>query len=179
MDAGNLDGGPVKVFASIGSLQDIHNVLRERFEALEFSRATIDAAAGLAHGHAAKLFAEPPIKRFGDLTFFTTIEAAGLRLVLVEDPAAMERVKEHPKRVRSQIRQRVSQRMLESVKSLLFAEMGRAGGKVRAATMSATLASKIGRKAGRARMRRLTKEQRSALAGLAAKARWARSRKSA
>jgi hypothetical protein len=74
--------------------------------------------------------------------------------------------------VRSQ--KRISKELLKLAKPLLFAELGRSGGKARAASISATLASKIGRKAGRARMRRLTPEQRSEFGRAAALSRWNR-----
>jgi hypothetical protein len=153
MEVSNSESSAVRVFATIGSINDIHNALRERFEALEFSRATIDAAAGLAHGHAAKLFAMPPIKRFGDLTLFPTLEAAGLRLALIEDPAAMERAKTHPKRDRSQIRNRVSKRMMEHMKPLVAAELGRSGGLRRVANQTASQRSESARKAALSRWR--------------------------
>jgi hypothetical protein len=158
METSNLDAGAVRVFASIGSIDDIHVALRERFEALDLSRAAIDAAVGLADGHAAKLLAMPPIKRFGDLTLFPTLEAAGLRLALIEDPAAMERVKSHPKRVRSQVRQRVSMRMVEACRTTVLRELTS--------------------KAGKARLVKMTSAARRRVAKLAAAARWTKSKKS-
>jgi hypothetical protein len=46
-----------QIIASVGSMADIREALRARFETLEISRTTIDEAAGLADGHASKLLA--------------------------------------------------------------------------------------------------------------------------
>lgn len=151
----------VRVFASVGSLEEIHDALRTRFEALELSRATIDAAAGLAEGHASKLLAMPPIRRFGDLSLFTTLEAAGLRLALIEDPAALTRAREHEKRARHQVRCQPAgtPRMIAASRPTVLRELATAGGK--------------------ARMAKLTPAGRRRLGRLAAKARWSKRRKAA
>jgi hypothetical protein len=57
-----------QIVASVGSIDDIRQVLRARFDALELSRTTIDEAAGLADGHASKLLAG--LTGFGPLTLF-------------------------------------------------------------------------------------------------------------
>jgi hypothetical protein len=144
----------VRVFASIGSLADIHDAVRDRFEALELSRAAIDHAAGLADGHASKLLARPPIKRFADLSLFATLEAAGLRLALIEDPAALAQAQGYEKRVRHKVRCKPAgtRRMLAASRPTVLRELATKGGK--------------------ARMARLTPAGRHRLAKLAAKARW-------
>jgi hypothetical protein len=92
----------VRVFASIGSMADVREALRARFDALELARTTIDAAAGLADGHASKLLAG--LKHFGDVSLFPTIEVAGLRLVLIEDEEATARSAKLQKRVAYKVR---------------------------------------------------------------------------
>jgi hypothetical protein len=92
----------VRVFASISSMADVREALRARFDALELARTTIDAAAGLADGHASKLLAG--LKQFGDVSLFLTIEVAGLRMVLIEDPEAAARTAKLQKRVAYKVR---------------------------------------------------------------------------
>ena len=82
----------MNVVAELHSLRDIHLALRERFDHLAISRATIDAAAGLADGHASHLLALRPMKHFGDISLWPTLEVAGLKMVLIEDPDALARV---------------------------------------------------------------------------------------
>jgi hypothetical protein len=148
----------VRVFASIGSIEDIHDALRNRFEALQLSRAVIDAAAGLADGHASKLFSVPPIKRLGNLSLFPTLEAAGLRLALIEDPEAMVRTQGHQKRARNQVRCKP------------------AGTRRMIAASRPTVLRELATKGGRARMAKMTPDGRRQLAKLAAKARWSKSK---
>jgi hypothetical protein len=144
----------VRVFASVDSLADIHAALRDRFEALEISRAEIDAAAGLADGYASKLLAAPPIKHFGLMSLFPTLQIAGLRLALIEDPAAAARTAKLKKRVRHKVRCQPagSARMVAATRPTVLRELGAKG--------------------GNARMAKLTPDGRRQLASRAAKARW-------
>jgi hypothetical protein len=65
------------------TLEDLRLALRARAEALNISRETLDAAAGLAAGHASKILAPRPIKRIGGRTLPLLLGALGLRLVLI------------------------------------------------------------------------------------------------
>jgi hypothetical protein len=161
---------------------DLVEALRNRKAEIGLSNAFIETALHMTDGGCDKILGPAMIKGLTLPVAFDLLELFGCRLKVEVDPELEARMRDRyerrdERRVRPQ--KRISKALMERVKPLLFAELGRAGGKARAANIAATLASKIGRKAGRARMRRLTKEQRSALAGLAAKARWARSRKSA
>jgi hypothetical protein len=147
----------VRVFAEIGSMDDIHTALRARFDDLELSRATIDHAAGLTDGYAGKLLAVPPIKRFGQTSLFPTLEVAGLRLALIEDADALARTQGHPKRARNAVRQRVSTRLVEACRTEVLRELTS--------------------KAGKARMTKMTAAARKRIAKLAAKARWAKAKR--
>jgi hypothetical protein len=146
-----------QIIAEIRSLADIHDALRARFEALELSRITIGAAAGLTDGHASKLLSPVPVKRFGDVSLWPTLEVAGVKLCLVE---ALARVTSKlAKRARNAVRcQRVSTHMVEASRAVVLREAAS--------------------KAGTARMAKLTTAARKRLAKAAAKARWSRSKKS-
>jgi hypothetical protein len=103
-----MDAAP-QIIAEIRSMADIHDALRARFEALELSRVTIGAAAGLSDGHASKLLSPVPVKRFGDVSLWPTLEVAGVKLCLVEDPDAARVTSKLAKRARNAVRcQRVS-----------------------------------------------------------------------
>jgi hypothetical protein len=155
--------------------------LRSRKGELGLSNAFVEHELQMAVGGLDKVLGPSQVKGLSLPVALDLLELFGCRIRIEVDPELEARMRDRYERrddraVRPQ--RRISKALMERVKPLLFAELGRAGGKARAASISATLASKIGREAGRARMRRLSREQRSALAGLAAKARWARSTKS-
>lgn len=143
----------VRVFAAIGSMADIHEALRARFDALELSRTTIDAAAGLADGYASKLLANPPIRGFGDVSLFPTLEVAGLRLALIEDPEAAARTAKLQKRARSQVRCQAAgtRRMIAAIRPAVLRELGAKGGKARMAKLTPAERRRLGKLAARAR----------------------------
>jgi hypothetical protein len=155
-----MEADAVKVFASVGSIEDIHDALRLRFDALEISRASIDAAAGLPDGYASKLLAPVPIKRFGDISLWPTLQVAGLRLALIEDPNTLAQTARITKRDRSQVRHQLA-------------------GIAPVEACGAATFSDLARKGGTARMSKLTVAARRRLGKLAARARWSKRRKSA
>jgi hypothetical protein len=144
------------VHVFVGSMADIREALRARFDTLELARITIDAAAGLADGHASKLLAEPPIRRFSDVTLWPVLQVAGLRLALVEDPETAARAAKLKKRVQHKVRYQAAgtARMIAASRPTVLRELGAKGGK--------------------ARMEKLTSAGRRRLAKLAARARWAK-----
>jgi hypothetical protein len=138
------------IVAEVSSMADIREALRARFEALEIARTTIDAAAGIPDGYASKLLAG--IKNFGTVTLFPVLETAGLRLALVDDPAALERVRKLKKRVSAQVRyQAVGKAALKAARPVVLREQGARGGRARMATMSPEERSEFGRQAVQAR----------------------------
>jgi hypothetical protein len=142
----------VPIVASVGSMADIREALRARFETLEISRTTIDEAAGLADGHASKLLAG--LTGFGPLTLFPVLEIAGLRLALVDDPAALERAQKLKKRASEQVRHQlagVTRGMLKTCRPAVMSEFATKGGKARMARLSPAQRSELGRLAAQAR----------------------------
>jgi hypothetical protein len=139
------------------TLEDLRLALRARAEALNISRETLDAAAGLAAGHASKILAPRPIKRIGGRTLPLLLGALGLRLVLIEDPEALGRIASRlePRQVRTPIR---------AVKA----------GRGRTRLVSLRHLRKIAPEGGRARMAKMTPRQRSKHARAAVMARWSR-----
>lgn len=76
----------------IGEIRDFDHLqamLREVADDRGMSRLTIDAQAGLADGHAAKLLAPIPTKRMGTETMPKLLKALAVRLVLEDDPEGL------------------------------------------------------------------------------------------
>jgi hypothetical protein len=143
----------VPIIAEVSSMTDIREALRARFETMQISRTTIDAAAGLADGHASKLLAG--LTGFGPLTLFPVLEIAGLRLALVDDPAAFERASKLKKRASEQVRCRpLGKAVMKAARPAVLRELGAKG--------------------GRASMAKLSPDQRRELAQVAARARWSK-----
>ena len=146
----------VRVFAPVDSMPDLHAAVRARVEELELSRATIDAAAGIPDGYAAKLLAQLPVKRFGATSMWPVLRVAGLKLALIEDPEALESVTFRlPKRDRAQVRTQCQANAGLSTKPSLTAILASAGSR-----------------GGKARMQKLSNAGRRRLARSAAAARW-------
>ena len=79
--------------AEVRSYEDLQRALRERADALNVSRLTIDDASGLQSGYSAKLLAVRPSKRLGPATLPLLLGALGLKLLVVEDLEALERIR--------------------------------------------------------------------------------------
>jgi hypothetical protein len=107
----------------VRTYDDLQAALRQRADALEMSRTTIDDIAGLPHGYAAKALMPQPTedarakarsegrrlsgRSLGPLTLGPVLETLGLALVVVEDPEAMKRLERgYPQRNPSQVRRR-------------------------------------------------------------------------
>jgi hypothetical protein len=138
----------------------LHLILRERADELNVSRTTLDEAAGLTAGHASKLLAPRPLKKLGNLTLGLLLQTMGLKLVVVEDPEALERI-------RAKL---IPREVPANVLSLPWAV--RHGAKH--FLVSKRWVRKIGRKGGEQRAKNLSPRRRSAIARKAAKARWSK-----
>ena len=76
------------------SPEDIVAALRARRDELNISHETIDAIALWADGYCSKVLAPKPMKGLGELSLPSLLEALGVALVLVEDSAAADRVRQ-------------------------------------------------------------------------------------
>jgi hypothetical protein len=77
----------------VASYGDLHRLLRERADELNLSRVQIDEIAGLAGGHSSKILSPRPLRRIGDSTLAVLLPALGAKLLLVEDPQALARIR--------------------------------------------------------------------------------------
>lgn len=92
-----------RVIGVAHTYQDFLKLLYTRSEEMQISRLTIDEAGGLQPGYAAKLLAPIPIKNLGPLSFGGILKALGLKVVLVEDNASVNRMAKLPRRATHQI----------------------------------------------------------------------------
>jgi hypothetical protein len=135
----------------------LHRILRDRADELNVSRTTLDEAAGLTPGHASKLLAPRPLKNLGATTLGLMLQVMGLKLVVVEDVEALERISA----------KLIPREVPANVLSLSW-------GRAKHLLVSKRWVKKNGRKGGEQRAKNLSARRRSAIARKAAKARWAR-----
>src|SRR3954447_8845938 len=73
--------------------------MRRAAEELEISRLAIDELAGISAGHSSKMLSDPPMKKGSLDTVPSVLTTLGLKLLLVRDHDAIERLKHRrPKR---------------------------------------------------------------------------------
>jgi hypothetical protein len=72
---------------------DLRSILRARFAALGVSYETVDHIAGLPTRYTCKLLGVQPQKQIGPISFDALLGAAGIKLIAVEDPEALDRVR--------------------------------------------------------------------------------------
>ena len=77
---------PIEIF----SYDDLIKSLRSRCEHLCISRETVTALAGLPDGYAQKVLSLSKTRRIGMQSLSGFLSALSVKLVLVEDPAALE-----------------------------------------------------------------------------------------
>ncbi|MET3299684.1 hypothetical protein [Bradyrhizobium diazoefficiens] len=75
-------------FAEASDYASLKAAIRARVEQLNISRNCLDGVAGTTPGYAAKLLAPYHKKKIGQFSLGLLLQAAGLRMVLVDDPAA-------------------------------------------------------------------------------------------
>jgi hypothetical protein len=77
----------------LASYEELVSALRERADALDISRDVIDEVAGLPDHYSSKILSLGNIKRIGIRSLWPLLGALGLKLLVVEDPAAVERLR--------------------------------------------------------------------------------------
>jgi hypothetical protein len=145
--------GEPRVLGQVESYAAVHELLRTRADELGLSREVIDELAGLQSGYAGKVLAPVPIRRASLETLLLMFSALGLRLVVVEDRAALERLRD-----RAQPRSRVGGASLMHSGAVQFKfshrhfrRIGRKGGRNSRKGMGPEEASRLGRRAALAR----------------------------
>ena len=150
MEAELAEGVAPRVLADVSSYEEMLAALRSRVTELQICGERFDEFAGLPRGYLSKLIGAHPIRKLGMSSFQPVLAGLGLRLLVIEDLQATERL-------RSRLRPRN-------------------GSYVRADATHVTLTfrfmQKIGRLGAKARIDNSTKAQRQEWARNAAFARW-------
>ena len=84
--------------ATVRSYDDLRRVVAEHCASLGMSRAELDAEAGIADGHAAKLLARRARKKLGMVSLGRVMAAVGLVLQVAIDPDAQSLPQARPPR---------------------------------------------------------------------------------
>lgn len=165
----------------IGFANDYDGVVslfRERATELGLTMAFIDEIAGFQTGYAGKLLGPAQVKALGRMSLGVMLEVLGLKIAVVEDADTLARMRERyvesdRKSMRSCAQARIGKMTMARVFVPVVTEYRRRGGLARAAKLTAEARAKIAKKANRARNKGLSRQRRSYLAMIAAKARWA------
>jgi hypothetical protein len=72
---------------------DLVEILCRRADELNVSRETIDEIAGLPDRYSSKLLTRLPARMFGRTSFGAIIGALAVKIIVVEDPEALEKLK--------------------------------------------------------------------------------------
>jgi hypothetical protein len=83
-----------RLLAVVRHYNDLPRGLSARCAELGMTRIELDRRAGLADGHAGKLLAPWPSKRFGMTTLHLSLAATRTALILVEDDAALAEIEQ-------------------------------------------------------------------------------------
>ncbi len=84
------------VFGEAVDYCDLQTLLRQRAQALRLTMESIDKTAGFADALASQILQPFPIKSaLGPQTLGPLLTVLGLKIALIEDPEALERVRRH------------------------------------------------------------------------------------
>jgi hypothetical protein len=81
--------------ATVQQYGELVEALRRRCAELDIPFSVVDDIAGLPDRYLSKILSPNPIKGIGRISW-CVFEALGLRLVLIEDPAALAKAQRHP-----------------------------------------------------------------------------------
>jgi hypothetical protein len=80
-------------FATADDLQSLTNAIRRRVDELGITLDTLEVLSGITAGYASKCLSDPPMRRATPWTWFLMLQALGLKVALIEDPAAVEKMR--------------------------------------------------------------------------------------
>lgn len=149
--------------SEITTYTELMHGIQAQVEALGLKLSDFDDLAGFPSGLSGKVFGLLQVKRLGPEKVFDALRAAGLRMRLEIDP-------EQETKMRTRIAENYNQRQANQARN------GHAASPAGTAVLS-RIFKPLARMGGKARMRKMTKLQRSAHAKHAANTRWIRVRK--
>lgn len=173
--------------AVVGDYMSLISALRARVDGLNITYATLDELAGWHDGYSNKLLIEEPTLRgstknthsqriMGIMAFDAILGALGVKLALIEDPAALARIKRNryfePRKRPSRLADGKSAYILHRVTSIMQRENAAKGGEARARKLSPAKRKSIAKKAGKSYGENTTPELRRSIAQKGGKARW-------
>jgi hypothetical protein len=82
-----------KLYAEITDYPGLLAAIRARIAELGVSLECVDSIAGISDRYLTKLTCNPPMKYFGAFTLLLVLQALGLKVVLIHDLDAMERIR--------------------------------------------------------------------------------------
>jgi hypothetical protein len=146
-----------RAIARIEHSEALLAALRRRLDELQITHETVDHLSGFASGYASKLLSDPPTKRLGHFSLFVLLQTLGLDIVLVENPEALEAL-------RNPMHRRRQAFVLKRPGHLIFSadflrRNGSKGGNARARKLTPRQLSEIGRLGAQARLAKLPKDK--------------------
>jgi len=137
------------VIADVTSYEQMLAALRARVNELQLNGERFDEFAGLPRGYLSKLIGAKPIRRLGMTSFAPVLAGLGLRLLVIEDNAATERLKNKlPPRNQSYVR---SVAVHTNVTTRFLRKIGAKGGENSRKFLGKRLVKQLARKAAAAR----------------------------
>lgn len=148
-----------RIYSVIDDGEAFHAAMRRRVAELNISHLRLDDLVGLPAGYSGKLLGPAQVKNFGPLSFILMPKGLGLSLALVEDPAALERVRGRygplrRRRARYGNQPRpLGKQIIDRVRPSIIHELCSKAGKAAQKARTPEERSRIGRKGARARWR--------------------------
>ena len=143
------EGDEPRVIADVTSYEQMLAALRARVHELQLNGERFDEFAGLPRGYLSKLIGAKPIRRLGMTSFAPVLAGLGLRLLVIEDNAATERLKNKlPPRNQSYVR---SVAVHTNVTTRFLRKIGAKGGENSRKFLGKRLVKQLARKAAAAR----------------------------
>ena len=140
--------GP-RVIAEVNSYGQMLAALRARVNELQINGERFDEYAGLPRGYLSKLIGAKPIRRLGMTSFAPVLAGLGLRLLIIEDQEATERLKNRlPPRNQSFVR---SVAVHTNLTTRYLRKIGAKGGENSRKYLGKRLVKQLARKAAAAR----------------------------
>jgi hypothetical protein len=143
--------GP-RVLADVCSYEHLLAALRARVAELQVNGERFDEYSGLPRGYLSKLIGAKPVRRIGPTSFQPVLAGLGLRLLVIEDDAATQRLRNSlPPRNQSYVR---SVAVHGHLTTRFLQKIGRKGGENSRKYLGKRLVKQLARKAALARWHR-------------------------
>jgi hypothetical protein len=145
------EGETPRVIATVSSYEQMVDALRQRVNELQIHGTRFDEFAGLPCGYLSKLIGKSPVRRIGMQSFAPLLAGLGLRLLVIEDQDATERLKRLPPRNQSYVR---SVAVHGHLTTRFLQKIGRKGGENSRKYLGKRLIKQLARKAAAARWKK-------------------------